>query len=383
MGLASDKGKTPLEIAEEFAPRIAALATEIEHTKELPPELAADMADAGLFRLLVPRCYGGLEMEFPQFIRVVQTIARADASVGWCVNQGCIWATNAVFLPPETATEIWSDPRAAVANGPPIWAEAREVDGGHEISGEWMFSSGCRHATWLSAMAAVEGPHLGPAGRVFFLPLSDAEIVDAWDVAGLRGTGSHQFRVDKLFVPEARSAASASKSHVPGPLYFTSLGLKFACGFASVALGVARAAVDFTKDLATGKYRRFSDKLLKDEAWVQEHLGRAETLWHAADTFLHVTVSDVWESITRNGSISPEERIMLRMAGTHTIRQAVEVVDLAYNVCGTDGIFQDREIQRRFQDIHVISQHVQARTVVYEYLGRHFLGFPFKPNSMS
>ena len=382
MGLARDKGKTPLEVAEEFAPRIAALADEIEQTRELTPELAADMADAGLFRLLVPKQYGGLEMEYPEFIRVVQTIARADGSVAWCVNQGCIWATNAVFLPPATAKEIWSDPRAAVANGPPVWAKARVVDGGHEISGQWMFSSGCRHATWLSAMAAVEGPHMGPSGRVFFLPVADAEIVDSWDVAGLRGTGSHQFQVDKLFVPAARSAAQ-TKPHISGPLYVTSLGLKFACGFASVALGVARGALDFTKDLATGKYRRFSDKLLKDEAWVQEQLGRAETLWHAADTFLHVTVGNVFESVTRNGAISPDERIMLRMAGTHTIRQAVEVVDLAYNVCGTDGIFQDREIQRRFQDIHVISQHVQGRTVVYEHLGRHFLGFPFKPNSMT
>lgn len=383
MGLASDSGKTPLQLAEEFAPRIAALADEIEQAKELPPALAADMGDAGLFRLLVPKRYGGLEMAFPEFIRVVQTLARADGSVAWCVNQGCIWATNAAFLPPTTAKEIWSDPRAAVANGPPVWAEAREVDGGHEISGQWMFSSGCRHATWLSAMASVEGGHMGPQGRIFFLPIRDAEIVDAWDVAGLRGTGSHQFRVDKLFVPEARSAASTAESLVPGPLYFTSLGLKFACGFASVALGVARGALDFAKDLATGKYRRFSSKLLKDEAWVQEQIGRAETLWHAADTFLHVTVSDVWDSITAKRTISNDERVMLRMAGTHTIRQAVDVVDLAYNVCGTDGIFQDREIQRRFQDIHVISQHVQGRTVVYEFLGRHFLGHPFKPNSMT
>ncbi|MEJ2133115.1 MAG: acyl-CoA dehydrogenase family protein, partial [Gammaproteobacteria bacterium] len=355
VGLASDSEKTPLQLAEEFAPRIAALADEIEQAKELPPALAADMGDAGLFRLLVPKRYGGVEMAFPEFIGVVQTLARADGSVAWCVNQGCIWATNAAFLPPTTAKEIWSDPRAAVANGPPVWAEAREVDGGHEISGQWMFSSGCRHATWLSAMASVEGGHMGPQGRIFFLPISDAEIVDAWDVAGLRGTGSHQFRVDKLFVPEARGAASTAESLVPGPLYFTSLGLKFACGFASVALGVARGALDFAKDLATGKHRRFSSKLLKDEAWVQEQIGRAETLWHAADTFLHVTVSDVWDSITAKRAISNDERVMLRMAGTHTIRQAVDVVDLAYNVCGTDGIFQDREIQRRFQDIHVIS----------------------------
>lgn len=379
----SNARRTPLQTAETFAPRIADLADEIEKAKELPAALASDMADAGLFRLLVPRRFGGLEMDYPEYIRVVQTIARADGSVAWCVNQGCVWATNAAFLPPETAEEIWSDPRAAVANGPPVRAEAREVAGGHEISGEWMFSSGCRHATWLSAMAAVEGPPMGAGARIFFLPVGDAEIVDAWDVAGLRGTGSHRFRVDKLFVPAARSVATAAPPRETGPLYAISLGLKFACGFAAVALGVARGAVDFATDLATGKIRRYSNKLLKDEPWVQEQMGRAETLWHAADTFLHGTVSKVWTSVEANGAISPDGRIMLRMAGTHTIRQAAEVVDLAYNVCGTDGIFQDREIQRRFQDIHVITQHLQGRTAVYEYLGRHFLGFPFKPSSMS
>ncbi|MFQ5757862.1 MAG: acyl-CoA dehydrogenase family protein, partial [Acidiferrobacterales bacterium] len=219
--------------------------------------------------------------------------------------------------------------------------------------------------------------------RIFFLPISDAEIVDAWDVAGLRGTGSHQFRIDKLFVPAARSASTSATSGEPGPLYAISLGLKFACGFASVALGVARGAVDFAEDLSTGKIRRFSDRLLKDEAWVQEQIGRAEALWYAADTFLHTTVETVWSSVKAHGAISADERIMLRMAATHTIRQAAEVVDLAYNVCGTDGIFRNREIQRRFQDIHVITQHAQGRTAVYEYLGRHFLGFPFKPSSMN
>ncbi len=368
---------TALAIAEGLSPRITAAADEIDAALQIPPALAASMADAGLFRLLVPKVYGGLEVELPDYVDAVQHLGQADASTAWCVNQGCVWAALAAVLPEATSREIWADPRAAVANGTPVKAGAVEVEGGHELSGHWVFSSGCRHATWMAGMARVDGGDSSGSLQglwVFLFPKEQAEIIDGWEVAGMRGTGSHEFRVERLFIPAERSVSMALGPHEPGPIYRIPRNLKFAVGFASVALGVARAALDFAEELASGKAPRFSTRLLRDDPGVQDRIGRAEAQWRAADLLLHTTVAEAWDSVVARGAMSVEQRMRMRMAGTHTIREADRVMELAYIVVGTTGIFQDQGFQRRYQDMKVITQHMQGRVSHYPRLGQYFLG---------
>ena len=282
-----------------------------------------------------------------------------------------MFATLERALSDGTRRAIWDDPRGVIANGPPIEAAAEPRGGGHVLTGRWWFSSGLPHATWLAALAPVEDGADGET-RLFLLPKADADLPDTWHVAGLRGTGSHEFRVSQLFVPVERSFVSGAPRPPARPLHAIPTSLLFAGGFAAVALGVARAALDFALTLAEGKAQRFQWRALRDQGWVQDHVGRAETHWRAADVFLHTTVAERWESAIADWQLSQHELALLRMAATDAIRQASEVVDLAYNVVGTDGIFQDRGFQRRYQDMHVITQQVQARTTHYEALGRFF-----------
>lgn len=362
---------TPLARAESIAPRIAAAADAIDAARELPTPLADEMKALGLFRLLLPRSVGGEEANWPHYLDAVRTIAYADGSAGWCFNQGAVFATTCCRAPEALAEEVWSDPRTVVANGPPQGAvQAKRADGGVRLTGRWMFSSGCRHANWVAALVA----NRGEPPRLHLLPRADVEFVDVWQVQGLRGTGSFSFRAEDVFVPERRSMRLDVPPRQPGPIYVIPQGLLFACGFGCVALGVARAGLDATIELCSDKRPRFGSRPLCEDPVVQQQIGKAEAAWRAAKAMLHDATGSVWESISASGRITMEERILLRMAGTHAIRQSAEVVDIAYNLSGSTSIFAERAIQRRFQDIHVITQQVQGREAHYETAGQFFLG---------
>ena len=160
------------------------------------------------------------------------------------------------------------------------------------------------------------------------------------------------------------------------PLYQVPMNLLFACGFAAVALGVSRAALDFAIDRVQKKIKRFNKDTMSKDLLTQDKIGRAEGLWHSADAYLNTTVKTVWDQVCHDGVCSLDNRVKLRLAGTHTIRQAKDATDIVYDVCSTDSIFRNNDIQKRFQDIHVISQHVQGRPEIYSIVARHFLGLP-------
>ena len=362
---------TPLARAQALAPRIAAAADAIDEARELPADLADEMKAQGLFRLLVPGSVGGEEMDWPDYLDVVRTVAAADASVGWCLNQGAVFATTCCRAPPALAREVWGDARTVVGNGPPQGrVELTPVAGGFRLRGRWMFSSGCRHANWLAALSG----GAGQPPRLHLLPREDAELVDVWDVRGLRGTGSFSFRVDDVLVPDARTMRLDVPPREPGPIYVIPQGLLFACGFGSVALGVARAGLDATIELAADKRPRFGSAPLCEDPVIQRQIGQAEAQWAAAKALLSEAVATVWQAVRARGRIDLAERIALRMAGTHAIRQSAAVVDSAYNLSGSSSIFAERAIQRRFQDIHVITQQIQGREAHYETAGQFFLG---------
>ena len=355
----------PLERVRALVPQISALADRIDAERELPPELAGALIDAGIFRLLVPRSLGGEEMDWLEYLDVVRTIAEADGSTAWCVNQGAVFATTSTRCPEPLAREVWGDPRTVVGNGPPQGSESVEVDGGYRLTGRWMFSSGCRHANWIAAVAS---------GRLHLLPREEVEFLDVWQVQGLRGTGSFGFQTRDRFVPESSVMHVPGKNREAGPIYVIPQHLLFACGFGCVALGVARAAINATIDLALTKVGRYGKRPLAENSVVQQQVGMAEATWAAARALLYESAAHVWDRVRETGEITVGQRIRLRMAGTHAIRQSAKAVDIVYNLSGSDAIFATRAIQRRFQDAHVITQQVQGRQSHYETVGQFLLG---------
>ena len=374
---------SPLDAARKLAPQIRSSADEIDAARELPQPLFEALADAGLFHLAVPRAIGGAEIDFPTYVEVIEEIGKADASTGWAVNQGAIFGTYAARMPREVARAIWIDtPRSVVANTPAATAKAVVVPGGYRVTGRQGFSTGCRHAAWVAAHAqVVENGQIRleqgqPEARYFFVPVAEAELLDTWHVRGMRGTGTHHFAVTDAFVPAERTVLSATAQLLEnGPLYKIPRTLAFASGDAAVALGMARASLDTFVELAGAKTPRAMQALLRDQSMVQVTVGQAEAALRSGRAFLMETVRDIWGEATA-GAVSLERRAILRVATTHGIRLAAQVIDTVYNAAGATAAYEGHLIQRHFQDIHVITQHLQGRMAHYELVGRHWLGLP-------
>ena len=371
-----------LDKAASLAEQVAACADRIDDERQLPPELAASMADDGFFRLLLPRSLGGAELAHPDFRRILRVFGPVDASVAWCINQNNVFSTNSTRMPRKTAREIWDNPRAVVTNGPPTAASrAVPVEGGYRLSGSWNFSSGSDHATWIAALAPVGYPEQKldasvnrQGARILLMPKEEVRILDFWQVPGLRGTGSFSFEVKDLFVPLARAYEPGSPPVEEGPLYRIPTTLLFASGFATVALEVARKSLDIAIETSASKITRQAGTLLQDQQTTHRLLGQAEATWRSAEIFLRSAADAVWEEVTRNPQPDLGKRIELRLASTHAIRMAAQVVDTAYNLCGSGAIFAYNPIQRRFQDMHVITQHTQGSYGHYDTAGQFLLG---------
>lgn len=371
-----------LDIAHKLADRVAAEADRIDQERQLPPELAREFADQGFFRLLLPRCLGGAELGHPDFLKILEVFAATDGSTAWCINQNNVFSTNSVRMPEQTAREIWGESRAVVTNGPPTSsARAVAVDGGYRLSGRWNFSSGSPHATWIAALAPVvlsppeqNGSAREESPRVMLMPKQDVKLLDFWQVSGLRGTGSFSFEVNDLYIPVSRSYDPNGPAWADGPLYVMPRTTLFGSGFATVALGIAHASLQTAINLAGNKIPGRSKALLRDQSSTHRLVGEAEAIWSSAKAFLQGSASAAWESACQNRALTTEERIRLRLASTHALRMSAQVVDICYNLCGASAIFATNPIQRRFQDIHVITQHIQSSHTHYETAGQYYLG---------
>jgi alkylation response protein AidB-like acyl-CoA dehydrogenase len=270
-----------------------------------------------------------------------------------------------------------------VANTPAPSAQAIVVPGGYRVTGRQGFSTGCRHAAWVAPHAQViengqpRVDHGQPETRYLFVPVAEAEMLDTWKVRGMRGTGTHHFAVTDVFVPAERTVLSATAPVLePGPLYRIPRTLCFASGDAAVALGMARTCLETFFELAGSKTPRAMPALLRDQSMVQVQVGQAEAALRSGRAFLTESVRDIWATVAANGTPTLDQRATLRLATTHGIRLAAQVIDTVYNAAGATAAYDDHPIQRHFQDIHVITQHLQGRLAHYELVGRHTLGLP-------
>lgn len=363
------RGNAVIDKIQALLPQIVAAAAEIERSRSLPDHVVAPLKAAGAFRALLPSKFGGLAAYFPDYIKVIQALAFADASTAWCVNQAAVIGLTSLWLPESSIYEIWSDAKCSIANGPPFDCQLAPDGDGFLLNGHWGFSSGCQHATWMGCAAKFAG---GGYRICYFRP-DQVIFTDNWQVAGLRGTGSFEFKTKDLSVSAEYVGDMAQPATHLFDLTRIPNTLLFATSFAAVALGVAEAAMNDVIDLAQGKIPRWSRTALHDDPDVQRFIGKAIARWRAADAYLHNTVKEVVDQVRESRTVEHDQRARLRMVGTHVIQECSVVVDLAYKIAGSTGIYQDATLQRRFQDMHVITQHVQGREAYFGLLGRYAL----------
>ena len=380
---ASPSSVGPVERIGSIAAVIEKAGLENEVLGQLTPEVVDKLHEQKLFRLLLPRAYGGEEIDLATWFRTMEALAKLDASTAWCIGQinGCASISSA--LEPAVAQRIWGEPRAALSWGPPVTARADEVDGGHRLSGEWGMSSGSRHATWLGLTTPVFDKngaavqlHDGPAVRIFFVPAEAVALIDNWNVIGLKATNSGGFKVDGLFVP---NGYSARREHLPDvklstPLYKFPMNSFFATGFSAAALGIARAMLDASMALAMKKHPRLAKLSLRDNNLVQFQLGEAEARLRAARSYVETTAQRVWDAVVASDELTISQRIDIRMAATFAIHEAKAVADTAWDVASASAIFVSSPFERRFRDLNTITQQVQGRKSHLQEVGAYLLG---------
>lgn len=380
--------------AKALAPQIEAAAPRIDAECTLPPELVDALHEAGMYRLLLPRSCDGAEVDLITYAETMETLAGIDASTAWCIGQitGCVM--SAAYVSAEVADEIFRPRDGLLAWGPPASGlaptiRADVVDGGYRVTGTWEFASGSRQAKWLGAMVPVferDGTQRkiatgAPEIRTVLFPKASATITDIWQVVGLRGTGSDRYAIADLFIPDEQTFTRYLAGwREPGPLFRFSMIYLHAVAFGAVALGIARATLDDFVELARHKRptRGSFGQPLRENNAVQAHIGLAEARLRAAKAYLHASARLGWSEAVQitEGEIGLEARIDMRAASTYAISSAEEVVNIAYRLAGATAIFDQRPFERRFRDMHTVTQQAQGHLSNYETVGQHRLAVP-------
>ena len=375
--------QTFLEAIRGLTPHIQDRIAQMEADRRLPVELARSLAETGIFRLMIPRRLGGLEMDLIPVLHIFEELARIDGSTGWCAMIGATGGTTSAFLSEEVAREIYaSDPHVITAGALAPCGQAQPIAGGYRVTGRWPFNSGCQHSRWLMGTSVIVEhgqPRKLPSGfpetRMMIFPATEAEILDTWSVSGLRGSGSHDIAVQDVFVPEERAVAyGTGKRHQSGPLYtFPIFGL-LAVSVASVATGMARGAIQSFVELAQTRRLTGSSRLLSQRAAVQLQVAQAEAQLRAGRAFLFQTVQDVWDRVVAGQKISQRDRAILRLSACHAATASAQTIDLMYQAAGTGAIWDTSPLQRHFRDVHVLTQHAVVAPPISELAGKILSG---------
>ena len=370
--------------AKSLIPLLQSAADRIDAQTELPPDVLDAMFDAGMFKLLLPRVYGGYELAPTDYIQCVEAIAQGDASAAWCMNQGSGCSMASAYVAPEVAMEVWGGKRDVVAWGQGPGAKAVRAAGGWRVTGTWSFASGSRHATWLGALCptfeADGTPRLRPDGtpwdRTFLFRREKAKIEDVWQVMGLRGTGSDNYTIQDLFVDDAHALTReyAPERRVHEQLYSLQSMQLYAGGFASVALGISRAMLDAFVDVAKTKTQAWSADPLRDNNVIQHIIGYSDAAWKAGKAGLHKAMDDAWGDVVRTGELSLAHRMEIRQASTYAIHTARDMAHQVFHEAGSTAIFQKHPFERRLRDVNSVSQQLQGRRTHFEVVGLYRLG---------
>ena len=374
-----------LAAVERLRPVIEVNAPRAEAERRLPAEVYQAMFDAGLFGMLAPRKYGGLEVHPVEAMRVWEAAARIDSAAAWNLVMNQAVVGFAAWLPEEGVTEMLGDgPTTAAGAFFPPGAATRD-DGGWRFSGRVPFASGCDNAAWF-VLPALEmdgdepriDPDSGqPVMLAIFLPRGDAQIHDTWHTVGMRGTGSSDIAATDVYVPDRRVAAVAPLANpapgFEGPLYrmFPYYAM---LGEATVSVGVAAAAVDEVIVLAATKTPSYNAAPLREQQWAQHAAGKARARVDAARATLRRAAEEAFDEATTGSLLSWDAKIRLQLALSFAAETCAEAVRMAADVAGSSAIRLEQRFERHFRDINVLTQHTSKASPRYVTAGRLLFG---------
>ena len=366
---------------------------EAQKIRRVPDETISKLVDYGFFRFAIPEELGGENATIIETMEVLEAISAIDGSVGWNVMLGSeINAMAAGGMDKTLAKEVYIDNPGVImaGGGGPGSMPSKAIeqdDGSYKVWGQTTFISGCHNAEWIFMAAPVyatledEVPLMTEEGmprfNMFMINRGELEILDTWDVAGLRGSGSHDVKADGASVPArfAEATLMTLPAHYPNPAYRVPVALRLAYNKAAVAIGIARGALDTFADLAKNKYPMMSSSTLANRPIAQYRMGECEAKLRAARAFFFQSMQAVHDELA-NGleQPSPEATLMGRLSCTYAANASMEVVDVIHNSAGTSGMRMYSPLERKLRDAHGAATHRWVAHPLYQDIGKYFLG---------
>lgn len=373
----------PTDLAREIAPLVAQRADEAEEARRMPHDLSQMLAEKGFFSMWVPTQFGGGGVALGPSLEAIEILAQADPSAGWVLGIG---VSSTLVLPhfdPEITRTIFSRPETIICG---VYAPKgrAEADGDHHfrISGQWPFGSGTQNADWVLSGShffrdgeIIKDSRGNPRSLMVVVPSSEVEFLDTWHTSGMRGTGSTDYRLNDVRISEDYIAAWKPHTMPDHPLYRIPQLTLLATAFGSIALGLARGALEELRELATGKVSTGQSQRMAERRDVQGEVARAEVKLRAARGHYYDCIEAIWEAAVED-RVGLDERSALRLSMLHAVETGAEVARSAYHLGGATAIYEKSRLQRFFRDSHVITQHVQVRPDLYSVIGSHLLGCP-------
>lgn len=371
-----------LATATRLSQHFATLSNDFEQQRRIPAEVSAQLAEAGFYRLFIPQDIGGLEASPRVASEVFEQLAQGDAACAWVAFIGATGGYALSRIKREDAAAVFSHQHTLIAGAYAPTGSALACQGGYQVNGRWQWGSGTENAQWVLGGCRLQyasgQPLLADTGaprmQMCLFPAADIQFLDTWHVAGLQGTGSTDYQVSDVFVPEGHVVGLNTADYARGPLYLFPQYTLLALGVAAVSLGIARAAIDALVDLAASKKRAGSSKTLADRSHTQMEVARAEAQLRSARAFYYDSIDTAWNRVCKDGELPLEMRRDIRLATTHAVEASVKAVDAMYTLGGGSAVYTASPLQRHFRDIHVATQHIMVASSTLETVGRLYLG---------
>ena len=374
---------TLLNAVREIEPILRQHAATAERDRRLATPVAKAMQEAGLYRLWRPKPLGGFEVDPVGAFRILEEVARIDSAAGWNLQLSTAFDVFGPWYDDQVAKEIFG-PDAILGGAFNPTRKAVPVERGYRVSGRTPFVSGAHQDTVFFGLANIfddgemrVGPNGIPQTLLTVCSANEAQIVDNWNTMGMCGTGSHDVNMEAVFVPESRAIPfvplDKPGSAYQGPLYRLSVWPAVAA-LAPPALGIARAAIEETLELATKKTPAYTAKTLRDRAVVQSQLARAEAKLGAARAYLYDVFGQAWEEAVTARPITMALKAKMQLSSTYAVLASAEAVDLVHDIVGATGIRDEYPFAKHFRDIHVITQHGFINASKLESVGQIMLG---------
>jgi indole-3-acetate monooxygenase len=352
---------------------------EIDETRRLPAEVVERARAAGLFRIAMPKIWGGPEFSSIEQIEIIEELSRANSAVGWCVMIGCDSGIYSGYLEDGAARRLY--PHLDMVTAGWVWPAGRadRVAGGYKVTGQWMFGSGITHADVVSAGCNVHengepvkegGPT--PRWRVMLAPASAFEIQDTWHTTGLRGTGSNHYRAADLFIPEENSFSFVEPAKRQGTLWARNNAI-LPKG-AGVPLGVARGTIDQFREMIEGKIEFPSGRPYRNLARIQSAIAEAEMILGAARSYTFTSIERYWNRLERHEELTEQERAELWLSNLNACQSARQVIRLLFDSIGGSAIYtRNSGLDRALRDAETWCQHIIGQRRTLEMVGGFLL----------